>query len=189
MISSWQTLSNWSNLNRCFKGFQKICLLLGKLVIFGFHQRLCTFLKSIFYNRFQYVDFNEFVSSELTPSSGVSQRSIVVPLLFNNFINDFVENLLSLCLIYADDLKLYAEVKNISDCLDHQSDLNIIHEWCLMNRLIINVSECKIVYYCLKEKENAVFFSKRDSPIWYLSRPWCNFLWKTSLGFHQLQLE
>lgn len=69
--------------------------------------------------------------------SGVSQGSILVPLLFVIFID---------------------KIENTSDCMLLQSGLAVIHNWCLLNKFYLNVQKCSIVSFT--EKINNIVFNK-----------------------------
>jgi hypothetical protein len=57
--------------------------------------------------------------------SGVPQGSHLDPFLFLLFLNDVVSIFESLSVVlYADDLKLYAEIGVIEDCYAVQRDLD-----------------------------------------------------------------
>jgi hypothetical protein len=59
---------------------------------------------------------------------------IIVPLLYNIFINDLCDVINhSNCLPFADDLKVYEAISSPSDCLLLQSDIDRVHNLCLAN--------------------------------------------------------
>lgn len=74
--------------------------------------------------------------------SGVPQGSNLGPLLFNIFINDLASALSCNVLMYADDLKLFSSIRTLLDCKHLQSNLNVISDWCVSNKLRLNVSKC-----------------------------------------------
>jgi ribonuclease P/MRP protein subunit RPP40 len=87
----------------------------------------------------------EMVTQEIIPTSGVPQGSILGPLFFKIFINDIVNGLLSLKLLFADDFKLYREISTISDCVHLQDDLLKLNRWCHENKLDLNLNKCTVM--------------------------------------------
>ena len=67
-------------------------ILLEKLAFYGLTNKAIALLKSYLSNRKQYVQLSDVRSSVRPISVGVSQGSILVPLLFNIFINDIVKS-------------------------------------------------------------------------------------------------
>lgn len=53
-------------------------------------------------------------------------------------------------LLFADDLKIFKEIKNNYDCYLLQKDINSIVYWSQNNELQFNVSKCKIMTFSLK---------------------------------------
>ena len=87
---------------------------------FGFCTPLFTQLKAYLQARQQFVKYRNHVSNPFSPESGVPQGSNLGPLLFVIFINNIVETIFCGKLSYADDLKIYHEVRSVDDCVDLQ---------------------------------------------------------------------
>jgi hypothetical protein len=49
---------------------------------------------------------------------------------------------------FADDLKLFMNVKNIDDGELFQKDIDRLAEWCSVIKFNLNISQCKIVSFC-----------------------------------------
>ena len=83
---------------------------------------------------------------------GVPQGSILGPLLFVIYINDLVYELYncdSSVTLYADDTILYSSHTDMyMASAMNQSTVNILYDWCQLNRLSINLGKTKhmIVY-------------------------------------------
>lgn len=135
------------------KAFDRLdhTILLRKLQYFGFSDNLISFFDSYLNHRKQFVTYGGVRSADYLATSGVPQGSILGPLLFALFINDIVDNLTCQCLLYADDLKLFSTIATESDCLRLQLNLDALHEWCVENRLDLNVSKCNVVSYTTKK--------------------------------------
>ena len=71
------------------------------------------------------------------------QRSVLGPLLFILFINDLPDCLKSTVKIFADDLKLIA---NLSNKADVDNDLNSLEDWERKWLLEFNTNKCKVLH-------------------------------------------
>jgi hypothetical protein len=101
--------------------------------------------------RRQCVLVNGFRSRAYGQSSGVPQGSVLGPLLFNLYVNDITVGIHSHCLLYADDLKIYRQIRSSVDCEQLQADLTTLCNWC--NRhLPLNFKKCCVMSYARKLK-------------------------------------
>lgn len=68
--------------------------------------------------------------------------------MFSIFINS-VHRVLHHChiLCFADDIKLYLQVRSSDDCTRIQADLNRFSDWCGALGLSLNLSKCKIMSF------------------------------------------
>lgn len=71
--------------------------------------------------------------------SGVPQGTILGPIMFIIFVNDFSTNVTSTVKIYVDDIKIYRKI-NVPevDIPALQSDFNRLVEWANMLQLRFN---------------------------------------------------
>ena len=132
-----------------------IPMLLHKLERLGFGEKLLQWIESYLTNRLQLVRFKGHLSDPVNVTSGVPQGSHLGPLLFILFVNDvtLVLNRLKV-LIYADDMKLYMEIKTQSDFQAFQQEIDFFHKWCTKSLLDLNVKKCSIISYTRKHTNN-----------------------------------
>ena len=139
--------------------FDKIdhAILLHKLSRLGFSTQLVSWFDSYLTGRVLRVKLDGCVSSQFSNNSGVPQGSNLGPLLFILFFNDATLILDHGCkLVYADDLKLYLEVRSREDCYRLQNMLNMFAEWCQRNKLTISIGKCQVITF--HRKINPVLF-------------------------------
>jgi hypothetical protein len=136
------------------KAFDRIDhnILLNKLRYFGFSDSLLNLFESYLLDRFCYVNVLGFYSARLVVNSGVPQGSNLGPLLFLLFINDIVEIFSLNVLLFADDVKLYSTIRDISDCMRLQSNVDVLYGWCRSNGLPLNRDKCYILSFSRKTK-------------------------------------
>lgn len=130
-------------------------ILLNKLENFGIFGQLLLWFKSYLTERQQRVVVKGYESPVYFSTSGVPQGSHLGPILFLMFVNDIVLSIKhSKCSIFADDLKIFKEINTPYDVLLLQTDLDAVHDWCLQNRMTLNVKKC---YH--------ITFTKKRSPL------------------------
>ena len=136
------------------KAFDRINhrILLNKMETFGFSNSLIQLFRSYLSHRYQYVWYKGHSSASFTQNSGVPQGSVLGPLFFNIYINDIVDQLDVQCLLYADDLKIFHEIKSMEDCLVLQRNIDLVHIWSKKNLLPLNKCKCVIKSYSKKVK-------------------------------------
>ena len=118
-------------------------LLLKKLEYYGFRGKSYSLIKSYLQNRKQYVSVSKCNSGLKTMKHGVPQGSVLGPLLFLLYINDFTNCLhYTSSIMYADDTTIYKSGKCISKlCNILENDLNNIVEWFNLNFLTLNIEK------------------------------------------------
>jgi hypothetical protein len=132
------------------KAFDKVNhrLLLLKLTCLGFGGNFLNWIASYLTGRCQYVKIGNSRSRLFPVKSGVPQGSHLGPLLFILFLYD-----VNVCfksvrfLLYADDLKIYFQVRNSSDYIRAQTELDKFSQWCSDNKMSLNLSKCKTISF------------------------------------------
>ena len=93
--------------------------------------------------------------------SGVPQGSVLGPLLFLLFVNDLPSVIKSHIRMFADDTKIWRTMKDSTDSMRLQQDLDNMESWCQEWLLKLNPSKCKVMhighrvktgYYVTEEK-------------------------------------
>jgi len=119
-------------------------LLIHKLEQFGIHGRLCNWITNYLTDRYQRVTCEGGNSEWLPVTSGVPQGSILGPLLFLLYINDLPEVLSdeTKCAIFADDTKIYRQIRTPADTIALQEDINQLAIWGDKWKLKFNATKC-----------------------------------------------
>ena len=78
--------------------------------------------------------------------SGVPQGSVLCPILFVMFINDLPDVVRSTVKIFADDTKLFLEVRSVDGSEKLQQDLDNLVLWSQKLQLVFNESKCKVIH-------------------------------------------
>ena len=122
-------------------------LLNNKLFQYGIRGIALAWLKSYLSNRQQYVCIKSESSDVKSVHIGVPQGSILGPILFLVFIND-----LPLCseklhtTLFADDTTLSIAHKNYNEVIPIlNTELSLIYDWMLNNRLSVNVEKTELM--------------------------------------------
>ncbi len=119
--------------------------LLFKLKCLGINNTEQAWFLNYLLDRVQCVSFSGATSQECYVSCGVPQGSILGPLLFVIYINDFTKSI-NLCkvVLHADDTIVLFAHKD-PDIKKHtlETDLESAQHWFNCNKLNLNVSKCK----------------------------------------------
>lgn len=109
-------------------------------------------------NRKQYVYLNNTASDLCSLNCGIPQGSVLGPLLFLLYINDFnrCSNIFDFHL-FADDSNLFYKQKNCSTLeSDINGESNRINEWLCANRLSLNIEKSNYCYFSSPTNETFV---------------------------------
>ena len=113
--------------------------LLSELPTYGIKNKELNWFESYLFGRKQIVSYDRALSEIQAISCGVSNGSILGPLLFTLLINDIDQNLRqSKMTLYTDDSVLYVAGKTC-DVIEEKlnSDLEQIVNWFVQNNLIV----------------------------------------------------
>ena len=116
-------------------------ILLRKLKHYGIAGNLYRWFSDYPHNRTQRVVVEGAASSWSPVTSGVPQGSILGPILFLLFINDFPDVIPESTStgLYADDTKLYREISTLEDCSQLQEALSCADVWSKDNNFFMVV--------------------------------------------------
>ena len=117
--------------------------LLTKLNSYGIQGNLLGWIKNFLTNRTQSVVLNGVESNSTKITSGISQESVLEPILFNIYINDLSDIIRNKIKLFADDTKLYSVIKDQKDIDNLQQHLNNLEKWFDKWLLKFNPEKCK----------------------------------------------
>ena len=103
--------------------------LISKLYAYNLDARIIKWIKYYLSERKQFVEINGKKSEWQNVTSGIPQGSVLGPLLFLIYINDLPDGIMSNIYMYADDTKLYREIKSPEDHQILQNDLTKLCVW------------------------------------------------------------
>ncbi len=124
-------------------------ILLLKLEFYGIRGVALNWFRSYLTNRKQSVNIGDVKSGLLQIGCGVPQGSILGPLLFLLYINDFPNSSNKLDFhIFADDSNLFYNNKSL-EVLERtlNSELTSIHSWLCANKLSLNIKKSHLVIF------------------------------------------
>ena len=120
------------------KAFDKLDfnILPNKLKITGIDGKLG---KWIITNRDQHVLVNGSRSAPTRVLSGVSQGSVLGPLLFLILLGDIDKPIIhSFLSSFADDTRMEKGIRSLEDCIKLQDDLDLLYKWANENIMMFN---------------------------------------------------
>ena len=123
-------------------------ILIQKLKYTGVQGKNLDLLTNYLSNRSQITFANSKIASSHAISCGVPKGSILGPLLFLVYINDFTNVLRNTpTRLYADDTVVYINDVNVKLEQNLQISLNKLHLWCNKNKLTINIGKTKTMIF------------------------------------------
>jgi hypothetical protein len=142
-------------------------LLIAKLSAYGFEKSALEYIYSYLKGRQQAVKINGISSKLLTTLAGVPQGSILGPILFNLFINDFYYIFKEANLHgFADDNTLSTKSKFLDQLIyTLNNESNVAIDWLDNNQMLANADKFQAIVLS-KSKENIkAYFQIKDKTI------------------------
>ena len=104
--------------------------LMHLLAFYGLPNPILSWIEDFLTDRLQHVSVNGTTSEQFHAPSGVPQGSVLGPVLFIIYINSMILKAGNANIyLYADDLKLYREIKSEEDTELLQKDLDTLYDW------------------------------------------------------------
>lgn len=123
-------------------------ILLMKMEALGFSQDVIRWFRSYLSDRRQLVDLSGTLSSSAAISCGVSQGSILGPLLFLIYVNDMSGAVNHKLLLYADDSAILVADKRVSTIeILLQKELEVVSEWLVDNKLSLHLGKTESILF------------------------------------------
>lgn len=129
------------------KAFDVVCheRLLNKLELYGVRGKPLDWFKSYLQGRKHYVEINNCSSNILDSSHGVPQGSVLGPLLYIIYVNDFN---VAQSIMFADDTSiLISDIKADNAVQKANLTLQGVHEWYNNNKLILNNKKSSFIRF------------------------------------------
>ena len=136
-------------------------ILLNKLKYYGLKGPTLNLFQSYLTNRRQYTEIEDTTSTILPIQVGVSQGSILGPILFIIYVNDLPQcsNKFDF-IMYADDTTLSSTIGSFSDINSNTNADSLINaeickviEWLKLNKLSLNKTKSKYMTFHMPKKE------------------------------------
>jgi hypothetical protein len=147
---------------------------------------LLSWFKSYLSDRVQWVKVFGCKSSISKVSSGVPQGGHLSPILFSLYVNG-IKEIVKNCelLMFADDLKLFRKIENLSDCSTLQNDLNNLVSSFNNIGLQFNVNKCHSMSFLRNRSHINYTYSINGSSVTSVcSRKDLGIIFNTDLNFH-----
>jgi hypothetical protein len=128
-------------------------ILLEKLKKMGIQDIAHTWFSNYLSGRSQRVDINGVFSDPLDLDISVIQGSILGPILFLCYINDFWLASSLLSVLFADDAACLGKGKNLNELTTYvNTELNKIANWFRANRMAVNTAKTKFIVFRTRGK-------------------------------------
>jgi hypothetical protein len=123
-------------------------ILLKKLTKMGINGNTHKWFANYLAGRSQRVDINGILSDELSLDISVIQGSILGPILFLCYINDFYAATSLFSVLFADDTTCLSQSKNLNELILYTNqELQKIAEWFRSNKMAVNTAKTKFIVF------------------------------------------
>jgi len=133
-------------------------LLIHKLKSLGVAGPVANWIQNWLSGRSQKVVVQGCMSDKVSVTSGTVQGSVLGPLLFLMYVDDFGNGTQSFNNKYADDTKFQNDVHSAVSAVVFQSDLNLLHQWCDLWKLNIHPEKSKVMHFGRSNPINTYFW-------------------------------
>ena len=122
--------------------------LLHKLKNYGIPEHILNWLAAFLTDRKQRVGVNGVFSEWAEVISGIPQGSVMGPVMFVVYINDLPDCIKSCLFLFADDTKLYREIRSPIDIGNLQIDISALEDWAKLWLLLYHPDKCVYMSVC-----------------------------------------
>jgi len=152
VLDHWtEILDNGGSIDSVYMDFMKAFdkvphrRLIKKMKHYGIGEKTLNWVQDFLSNRKQKVSVNGMDSTTHNVTSGIPQGSVLGPILFVIYINDMPDCVAATAYLFADDTKLYKEIKSPEDSNSLQRDLDSLQEWSNTWLLKFHPNKCKVM--------------------------------------------
>lgn len=138
---------------------------IAKLDRLGVCGNLLRWFGSYLTDRYLTVVIGDCRSNSFQATSGIPQGSHLGPLIFLLYFNDVHFVIEGPRLSFADDLKIFLQIKSIADCMYLQHQLDNFANWCSANRMVVNPAKCSMITFSRKKQPIVFIYSLLDTEI------------------------
>lgn len=134
--------------------------LIYKLQFYGLRGNYLNWARSFLQNRTQRTVIDGETSRQSTVKSGVPQGTVLGPLFFLCYINDFPDSVSSSSVrLFADDALLYRQIESKADQNLLQTDLDSLVKWSHDWGMHFNSKKCYVLTTTLKTKPHSFVYN------------------------------
>jgi hypothetical protein len=126
--------------------------LLYKLHHYGISGPTLIWVKSFLTSRKQHVLTKEAISPEAEVYTGVSQGTVMGPLLFLAFINGLPDAVSSPVKLFADDCLIFRNIESANDTTILQQDLTALESWERDWKMLFHPEKCTTIHITRKKR-------------------------------------